>query len=54
MEENEYLCSPVCILGRNRRMPSSENSSPTIDVMKRLVAQLTSCLAARRLLYMIR
>ncbi len=42
MEENEYLSSPVCILGRNRRMPSSENSSPTIDVMKRLVAQQKS------------
>ena len=42
MEENEYLSSPVCILGRNHRMPSSENSSPTIDVMKRLVAQQKS------------
>ena len=42
MEENEYLSSPVCIFGRNHRMPSSENSSPTIDVMKRLVAQQKS------------
>ena len=42
MEENEYLSSLVCILGRNHRMPSSENSSPTIDVMKRLVAQQKS------------
>ena len=42
MAENEYLSSPLCILGRNHRMPSSEHSSPTIDVMKRLVAQRKS------------
>ena len=40
--ENEYLSSPLCILDRNHRMPSSEHSSPTIDVMKRLVAQRKS------------
>ena len=40
--ENEYLSSPLCILDRNHRMPSSEHSSPTIDVMKRLVDQRKS------------
>ena len=39
MLENEYLSSRLCVLGRIHRMPSSENSSPTIDVLKRLVAQ---------------
>ena len=39
MLENEYLSSRLCVLGRIYRMPSSENSSPTIDVLKRLVAQ---------------
>ena len=42
MWENEYLSSLLCILDRNHRMPSSENSSPTIDVLKRLVAQQKS------------
>ena len=42
MEENQYLSSLLCILDRNHRMPSSEHSSPTIDVMKRLVAQQKS------------
>lgn len=44
MAENEYLSSPLCILGRNHCMPSSEHSSPTINVMKRLVAQQKSSL----------
>ena len=42
IEENEYLSSLLCVLGRNHRMPFSENSSPTIDVLKRLVAQQKS------------
>lgn len=40
--ENEYLSSPLCVLDRNHRMLSSEHPSPTIDVMKRLVAQRKS------------
>ena len=42
MVENEYLSSRLCLFGRIHRMPASENFSPTIDVLKRLVAQRKS------------